>query len=143
MFAPKIQEEEREYRGQKYIAYIMNRGFFFYRFFSFCFARVYDNVDTALKSRNKARLEFTVLGLPSIKLTGGNGAQRNCRPVQRLVSHRFHRLMALMRSARFSNSCASLSRFVARYRTAMFSRLVATLGWSGPSAFSTMASERL
>jgi len=23
----------------------------------------------------------------STKLTGGNGAQRNCRPVQRLVSH--------------------------------------------------------
>ncbi len=36
MFAPKIQEEEREYRGQKYIAYIMNRDFF-YRLFLILF----------------------------------------------------------------------------------------------------------
>src|SRR5690606_31337746 len=31
------------------------------------------------------------------KLTGGNGAQRNCRPVQRLVSAYFH---SLLRGAR-------------------------------------------
>ena len=55
----------------------------------------------------------------------------------------FHRLIARMRSTRFSSLSASAARLVARYSAAIFSRLSTTLGWFGPSAFSQIARERL
>lgn len=54
-----------------------------------------------------------------------------------------HRLIARIRTARASSLSASAGRLVARYRSARFSRLIATSGWSGPNAFSLIASERL
>ena len=76
----------------------------------------------------------------------GAWAQEKWQPPQISTpenSRAFNRLMARMRAARCSNSLASPSRLVARYRTAKFSRLVATEGWSGPRAFSQIASELL
>ena len=55
----------------------------------------------------------------------------------------YHLLIARIFAARCCNASASAFRFVARYKAARFSRLVATLGWSGPSAFSRIASARL
>ncbi len=60
-------------------------------------------------------------------------------PLSRLL----HRWIARIRAARCSSVSASLSRFVARYSAARFPRLEATLGWSGPRAFSQIARARL
>ncbi len=54
-----------------------------------------------------------------------------------------HLLIARICAARCSKTSASAVRFVARYKPARFSRLVATLGWLGPSAFSEIDSARL
>ncbi len=54
-----------------------------------------------------------------------------------------YRWIARIRAARFSSVSASSSRFIARYSLAEFSRHVATSGWSGPHAFSMIASSRL
>ncbi len=54
-----------------------------------------------------------------------------------------HLFTARIFAARCSNSSAAERRFVARYKSARFSRLTATSGWSGPRAFSMIASERL
>ena len=54
-----------------------------------------------------------------------------------------HHLMARILRARASSFSASASRFVARYSAAKLSKLVATLGCSGPRTFSQIASERL
>ena len=64
------------------------------------------------------------------------------RPLHHLVRLGQPSLLARMLAARLSSSWATRPRRVRRYGPTRFSRPTATRGWSGPRAFSRIASTR-
>ena len=86
---------------------------------------------------------FNIILMDPLQHQGDNQALASPRWTESFFKRSFYRLIDRMRAARASSSPASFSRSVARYNRAKTSRFAATSGWSGPRAFSLMASERL